>query len=68
MGASHAHAECADRRDWRARQQPGHDQPVPAISISPGHHYADGIIVRPNGMIRFLNLERMFEHVEKVAA
>lgn len=39
-------------------------QPVPEISISPGMHYADGIIAQPDGMICFLNLERMFEQVE----
>ncbi|SES26748.1 chemotaxis protein CheW [Rhizobium sp. NFR03] len=36
-------------------------QPVPEISISPGMHYADGIIAQPDGMVCFLNLERMFE-------
>ncbi|NTB87521.1 chemotaxis protein CheW [Agrobacterium tumefaciens] len=39
-------------------------QPVPEISISSGMHYADGIIAQPDGMICFLNLERMFEKVE----
>ncbi|PYE24017.1 purine-binding chemotaxis protein CheW [Rhizobium sp. PP-F2F-G38] len=39
-------------------------QPVPEISISPGMHYADGIIAQPDGMICFLNLERMFEKGE----
>ncbi|RWX81299.1 purine-binding chemotaxis protein CheW [Neorhizobium lilium] len=38
-------------------------QPVPEISISPGMHYADGIIAQPDGMICFLNLERMFDKV-----
>ncbi|MFK4259616.1 chemotaxis protein CheW [Agrobacterium tumefaciens] len=35
-------------------------QPVPEISISSGMQYADGIIAQPDGMICFLNLERMF--------
>ncbi|TCQ08898.1 CheW protein [Rhizobium sp. PP-F2F-G36] len=39
-------------------------QPVPEISISPGMHYADGIIAQPDGMICFLNLDRMFEKAE----
>lgn len=38
-------------------------QPVPEISLSHGMHYADGIIAQPDGMICFLNLERMFEEV-----
>jgi purine-binding chemotaxis protein CheW len=38
-------------------------QPVPEISISLGMRYADGIIAQPDGMICFLNLERMFEKV-----
>ncbi|TCP88268.1 CheW protein [Rhizobium sp. PP-CC-2G-626] len=39
-------------------------QPVPEISISSGMHYADGIIAQPDGMICFLNLDRMFEKAE----
>lgn len=39
-------------------------QPVPEISMSPGMHYADGIIAQSDGMICFLNLERMFEKFE----
>ena len=39
-------------------------QPVPEISIRVGTRYADGIIAQPDGMICFLNLERMFEMVE----
>ena len=39
-------------------------QPVPEISISDGRRYSDGIIALPDGMICFLNLERMFEEVE----
>lgn len=38
-------------------------QPVPEISMSHGMRYADGIIAQPDGMICFLNLERMFEEV-----
>ncbi|OMP68842.1 chemotaxis protein CheW, partial [Agrobacterium tumefaciens] len=38
-------------------------QPVPEIGISSGMRYSDGIIAQPNGMICFLNLERMFEQV-----
>lgn len=30
-----------------------------------GMHYADGIIVQPEGLICFLNLERMFENVAR---
>lgn len=36
-------------------------QPVPEISVPSGMQYADGIIAQPEGMICFLNLERMFE-------
>ena len=39
-------------------------QPVPEISVSTGMRYTDGIIAQPDGMICFLNLERMFEKVE----
>ena len=39
-------------------------QLVPEISISLGMRYADGIIAQPDGMICFLNLERMFEKVD----
>jgi len=39
-------------------------QPVPDISVSSGRRYADGIIAQPDGMICFLNLERMFEATE----
>ena len=39
-------------------------QPIPEISISSGMHYADGIIAQPDGMICFLNLERMFETLD----
>ncbi|MDC7742650.1 chemotaxis protein CheW [Rhizobium binxianense] len=39
-------------------------QPVPDISVSNGMRYADGIIAQPDGMICFLNLERMFDQVE----
>jgi purine-binding chemotaxis protein CheW len=39
-------------------------QPVPELSISSGMRYADGIIAQPDGMICFLNLERMFEKSE----
>ncbi len=42
-------------------------QPVPEISMPPGMRYADGIIAQPEGMIRFLNLERMFGKVEASA-
>ncbi|KQY15625.1 chemotaxis protein CheW [Rhizobium sp. Root73] len=38
-------------------------QPVPEISMSHGMRYAEGIITQPEGMICFLNLERMFEQV-----
>ncbi|WP_083531072.1 chemotaxis protein CheW [Pararhizobium antarcticum] len=38
-------------------------QPVPEISMSSGMRYADGIIAQPDGMICFLNLERMFEEI-----
>ncbi len=31
--------------------------------MSDGVHYADGIITQPDGMICFLNLERIFEEV-----
>lgn len=41
-------------------------QSVPEISVSPGTHYADGIIAQSGGMICFLNLERMFERIEAV--
>lgn len=36
-------------------------QPVPEIGLSGRIHYADGIIAQPEGMICFLNLERMFD-------
>ncbi|KQR69947.1 chemotaxis protein CheW [Rhizobium sp. Leaf341] len=39
-------------------------QPVPDISLSTGMRFADGIIAQPDGMICFLNLERMFEKAE----
>lgn len=39
-------------------------QPVQDISVSNGMRYADGIIAQPDGMICFLNLERMFDQVE----
>ncbi|OMP68920.1 hypothetical protein BV900_27925 [Agrobacterium tumefaciens] len=39
-------------------------QPVPEISISSGMRYADGIIAQPDGMICFLNLERMFAELD----
>ncbi len=42
-------------------------QPVPEISMPPGMRYADGIIAQPEGMICFLNLERMFGKVEASA-
>lgn len=42
-------------------------QPVPEISMLPGMRYADGIIAQPEGMICFLNLERMFGKVEASA-
>ncbi|HCV72213.1 MAG TPA: chemotaxis protein CheW [Agrobacterium sp.] len=41
-------------------------QPVPEISASQRMRYADGIIAHPDGMICFLNLERMFEVSETV--
>ncbi|KIQ05572.1 chemotaxis protein CheW [Agrobacterium tumefaciens] len=41
-------------------------QPIPEISVSPGMHYADGIIAQSDGMICFLNLERMFDIVESM--
>lgn len=46
-------------------------QPVPEISDSSGMKYADGIIAQAEGMICFLNLERMFstgETSQSVAA
>jgi purine-binding chemotaxis protein CheW len=42
-------------------------QPVPEISMSSSMHYADGIIAQPEGMICFLNLERMFKGMETTA-
>jgi len=42
-------------------------QPVPEISMPPGMRCADGIIAQPEGMICFLNLERMFGKVEASA-
>lgn len=36
-------------------------QPVPEIGASSETNYADGIIAQPEGMICFLNLERMFD-------
>ena len=42
-------------------------QPVPEISMPPGMRYADGIIAQPEGMICFLNVERMFGKVEASA-
>lgn len=39
-------------------------QPVPEISMSSGMRYADGIIAQPDGMICFLNLERMFGELD----
>jgi len=38
--------------------------PVPEIGLPDGAAYSDGIIIQPNGMICFLNLEHMFEDVE----
>ncbi|SES23429.1 chemotaxis protein CheW [Rhizobium sp. NFR03] len=35
-------------------------QPVPEVTSSGATAFSDGIIVQPNGMICFLNLERMF--------
>ncbi len=35
--------------------------------MPPGMRYADGIIAQPEGMICFLNLERMFGKVEASA-
>lgn len=36
-------------------------QPVPDVSVSARAAFADGIITQPDGMVCFLNLERMFE-------
>lgn len=38
-------------------------QPVPDISAGSATNYSDGIIVKPDSMICFLNLQRMFEDV-----
>ncbi|NHT77700.1 chemotaxis protein CheW [Ferranicluibacter rubi] len=42
-------------------------QPVPEISVTSGTDYADGIIAQPEGMICFLNLERMFDVQDEAA-
>ncbi|KIP99517.1 chemotaxis protein CheW [Agrobacterium tumefaciens] len=39
-------------------------QPVPTLSVSDSDEYAEGIIVSPQGMICFLNLERMFRNTD----
>lgn len=39
-------------------------QPVPEVTSSGATAFSDGIIVQPNGMICFLNLERMFNRSE----
>ncbi|NTB87577.1 chemotaxis protein CheW [Agrobacterium tumefaciens] len=39
-------------------------QPVPDIGASGATNFSDGIIAQPDGMICFLNLERMFERAE----
>ncbi len=39
-------------------------QPVPEVSVSLGSDFADDIIAQPDGMICFLNLERMFGQVD----
>lgn len=39
-------------------------QPVPDVTSSGATAFSDGIIVQPNGMICFLNLERMFNRSE----
>jgi len=41
----------------------GHLQPMPDMSVGSARKYSDGIIVKPNGMICFLNLQGMFEDV-----
>ncbi|MFK4259497.1 chemotaxis protein CheW [Agrobacterium tumefaciens] len=43
-------------------------QPVPEIGGSESPCFVDGIIAQPDGMICFLNLERMFEIPQAIAA
>jgi purine-binding chemotaxis protein CheW len=43
-------------------------QPAPEITTSFDKSYTDGIIARENGMICFLNLAKMFQDQEAIAA